>query len=360
MPEEHTRGEVLTLTDLRTRTSEIKDRLMAGETFYLRHYTTIFATITPLVTPAAPPKESRMTQPQTPRPVTAVFYNQAGGSCKTSLVRDVAYDAVQRGLRVLAIDADPQGSLTRWLGGYEIKNDRGQALGMRPDRTVYDVITGRVDELPEPLTLHGIDLIPGNTTVEGAAVLLAMRGNEHMIRLRQAIDGLSDRYDLVLIDTPPADNHLVTTCMVAADVVFTPVSASKGLDRVDTIMQAMRSARAYNQELRFGGFIPAAMHLRRDSQSDEYKAGHYQEVLDMLRTTYSTVGPTFEVIKARPALFNDAAAAMMPVAVFKPRHEVVMEIQAVADQIYAALGFVPAEPEAAQMESASAPQAVAQ
>ena len=44
------------------------------------------------------------------------FFNHAGGVSKTSGVRDVGFTLAELGFRVLLIDADPQASLTKWLG----------------------------------------------------------------------------------------------------------------------------------------------------------------------------------------------------------------------------------------------------
>lgn len=350
-------SQVITVTDLRERTSEIIRRVAQGETFIVRLYARQVAVLAPVgaVDTRPPLKETSMNHPPL-RPATAVLYNQAGGSCKTSLVRDLAYDASQRGLRVLVIDADPQGSLTRWLGGYEILDSRGRPVAEQLGRTIFDVITGRCDDFPEPLSLHGFDLIPCNRDVEAAAAYLgnAVR-SEPMARLRGAVDLLAGKYDLVFFDTPPADNALVRSCMAAADYVFTPVTASKGLDRIDTIMDGLRFAREINPGLKFGGFIPANMPLRRakGSGDEEYQAGHFQEVLALLKeddSPYAQLGPTLGVIKARPGLFNDAAAVMKPVAVYRPNHEVVAEIAQVADEVYAIMGFTAAEDDAGVAE----------
>ena len=336
--------QTLTTSELRDQLPEITRRVVAGEAFPVRHYTTLIGTYGPY--PTRLKEHATMTHAPTVRPITAALYNQAGGSCKTSLVRDIGYEAGQRGLRVLLIDADPQGSLTRWMGGLEALDSKGRVMGDRAEYTALDVMTGRTDELPEPQHLHGVDLIIGNRFMESAVPILA---NDHkcMINLRRAVDALGDRYDLVLIDTPPADNALVTACMIAADYVFTPVSASKGIDRIDTVTEAMTRARAFYPNLMFGGFLPANLHLRRAPGGEGYAPGHFSDVLNVLKTDFKEVGPTFPEIRARPALFNDAAAQMMPVAVFSRNHEAVTELAELTTQVLLSMGFQITEDEEA-------------
>src|SRR5690625_382613 len=90
----------------------------------------------------------------------AVF-NHAGGTGKTTLVRDVGVRMAQLGLNVLLIDLDPQANLTDWLGVDSTK--------ISLDETVYralipanGVLGGDLKSLPSPKTVHGLDLLPAS------------------------------------------------------------------------------------------------------------------------------------------------------------------------------------------------------
>jgi len=97
-------------------------------------------------------------------PIIAVA-NQKGGVGKTTTVVSLGAALAEQGHRVLAVDFDPQGSLTL-------------ALGINPDdleASVYDVLAAAINDrsnpkMPEVVTdTHaGIDLAPANIELSGA------------------------------------------------------------------------------------------------------------------------------------------------------------------------------------------------
>ena len=138
------------------------------------------------------------------------FFNHAGGVAKTSTVRDVGYVLGEMGKRVLLIDLDPQANLTKWLGVDE---------DITLSQTVYPAVLGdtgaAADEdaghgtalaLPEPLHVHGMDLIPGALSIAiiEREILSVFMG---VVRLREALRRL-EGYDYVLIDPPPSLGQL--------------------------------------------------------------------------------------------------------------------------------------------------------
>ncbi len=93
--------------------------------------------------------------------VLQVFIH-AGGASKTSTVRDVGYELSRRGKKVLLIDLDPQGNLTEWLG---VDN-------VQPEQTVKDALE-KYQPLPEPVQVHGMDLIPSHIDLAYTDVSIA-------------------------------------------------------------------------------------------------------------------------------------------------------------------------------------------
>jgi chromosome partitioning protein len=85
------------------------------------------------------------------------FFNHAGGVSKTSGVRDVGYTLAELGFRVLLIDADPQASLTKWLGFTD---------GVELEQTIYSaIISDDTGVLPKPLRVGKLDFIPSSLQI---------------------------------------------------------------------------------------------------------------------------------------------------------------------------------------------------
>ena len=124
------------------------------------------------------------------------FFNHAGGVGKTSTVRDLGYCLTEYGFKVLVIDTDPQATLTNALGFNHSKISISQTIAPA-------VLSEEPSPLPQPLSAHGMDLIPSTLKVAELEVdLLRLEFAE--LRLKDSI-GFLKGYDFVLIDCPPVD-----------------------------------------------------------------------------------------------------------------------------------------------------------
>jgi len=119
------------------------------------------------------------------------------------------------GGRVLAVDCDPQFTLTRQLG----VDTRWVGV------TLVDVLAGRV-QLEGAIVMDvvpGVDVVPAARELAGIELsLVGELGRERF--LADALEPIRGRYAVVVIDTPPNLGLLTVNALICADVVIAPVS----------------------------------------------------------------------------------------------------------------------------------------
>lgn len=156
--------------------------------------------------------------------------NFKGGSGKTTTSAHLAQYLALQGYRTLAIDLDPQASLSA-LFGYQPE------LDLTGNDTLYGAI--RYDDervelasVIRPTYFDGLDLVPGNLELQEfehtTPQHLAMRGQGQpgdlfFARVQQAIATVEDRYDVVVIDCPPQLGYLTLSALCAATSVIVTV-----------------------------------------------------------------------------------------------------------------------------------------
>jgi len=256
------------------------------------------------------------------------FFNHAGGVAKTSTVRDVGHVLSELGRRVLLIDLDPQANLTKWLG---VEDDIALA------QTVYPAVLGDAGadedgsggglDLPEPITVHGMDLIPSALSIAiiEREILSVFMG---VVRLREAIRKLSG-YDYVLIDPPPSLGQLSALGVVAADSVVVPLPTNrKGLDGIPTVIKMVREYRKAAPRLGIAMFV-LTQHDRRTR--------HDRESLEIIQSQLTAVAPVSTALGSRPAYYSDAQVQGMPLSVYAPGSEADQEVRAVTTELLTVL-----------------------
>lgn len=151
-----------------------------------------------------------------------VVANNKGGAGKTALVVALSAALADLGHRVLAVDMDPQGNLTRRMGydesAWEGKLSVAETLKLRADKPV-DPAEAVVPCAWEHELAARIDLLPSVPPRLEARQREAGRENGTEFRLRRALDKLDQDYDVTLIDVPPGLGHLTDMGLAAADRV---------------------------------------------------------------------------------------------------------------------------------------------
>jgi chromosome partitioning protein len=140
---------------------------------------------------------------------TIAVLSQKGGTGKTTTVRTLA-DVFRRvGLDVLAVDLDPQGNLSDY---FDVPADA--------DPTVADVLAGQAKAAD---AVHN-DILPANLGLAESELILSGKMGREMT-LRRALRDVKRRYDVILVDCPPALGLLTVNAVVAADFALISTEA---------------------------------------------------------------------------------------------------------------------------------------
>ena len=171
--------------------------------------------------------------PFTKRPADAkgkkiAIGNFKGGVSKTTTAMTLAQGLSLFGRRILIVDLDPQASLTALTG---ILADSE----VTDEQTALPLIYGdqkTLDYAVQSTYWDGIDLIPASAALFGAEFFLPFKQSkdskfQFWNVLNKGMDSLLDKYDAIIIDTPPALSYMTINAFMAADglVVPTPPSA---------------------------------------------------------------------------------------------------------------------------------------
>jgi chromosome partitioning protein len=199
--------------------------------------------------------------------VTIAVLSQKGGTGKTTMVRTLT-DVFRRiGLSTLAVDLDPQGNLSDYLD-----------VDPEASPTVGDVLSGRARAAE---AVHD-DIIPANLGLaESELAMSGKMGRE--LTLRRALREVSDGYDVVLVDCPPALGLLTVNALVAADYALLTAEAQYfAMQGVEQALEVIELAREnLNPDLEWLGVVLniADMRTRHSREAYDSLREHFGEKL---------------------------------------------------------------------------------
>ncbi|WP_099468341.1 ParA family protein [Konateibacter massiliensis] len=195
---------------------------------------------------------------------TISILNLKGGVAKTFTAANMAYELWRRGYKVLLLDNDKQGNLSKAYGRYDAEN-------VAP---ITKLLSGEWEK-PEQLINHtayeGMDIITANMSLFGATWNLTKAESENQTerykKLLSAqvlghgwavVDSLpvEQAYDYCIIDNPPDIGLNVVNALAITDEVIVPVKIDEdALEGLDIVTEQIEDAKALNPSLTLRGVL---------------------------------------------------------------------------------------------------------
>jgi chromosome partitioning protein len=259
---------------------------------------------------------------------TIAVLSQKGGTGKTTAVRTLT-DVMRRvGLRVLAVDLDPQGNLSDYL---DVDPDASPTVG--------DVLAGRARAKD---AVHD-GIMPANLGLAEAELMLGGKmGRE--LTLKKALREVKGSYDVVMIDCPPALGLLTVNALVAADYALLSAEAQYfSLQGVEQALEVIELAKdSLNPGLEWLGVVLNIADMR---------TRHSREAFDSLRQHFGE--KLFDATIRSSIAYAESAERALSIVDYRP--DLAVDYLNVADELLRRLGLEPARAELAKLVSSQAP-----
>ena len=266
--------------------------------------------------------------------ITAVS-NQKGGVGKTTISVNLAKILASRGLRVLVIDNDPQGNLTRAILGEELPVqivEESASTGAKHPGTAH---TLTLYEKGDSIKVQPLE-VTESLHLFGATSLLSVMASRDIadgaVLFKNRVRALADKYDVILIDCVPSFGTLQTASHMAADDLLIPAHADAF--SVSGIQQQLESSSKVldllNPSLRVLGIVI--------NQVSTQKTNIDVHFMSLIEETYGDKVLQTKITKS--VKVAEANALQLAVGEHKQHSDQARQFHALADEYLARAGLL--------------------
>jgi chromosome partitioning protein len=241
--------------------------------------------------------------------------NQKGGVGKTTTAINLAAGLAASGKRILLVDIDPQAnSSISFLDPREV------------DRSVYELLTDpaiRMEDVVQSTKVPGLDLLPARISL--AKFESKLIGEfDAPFRLKDRLEKVSEKYDFVLVDTPPTLGLITVNALVASDYLIIPIQSSYfALEGSDDLLETVEKIKARpNPKLKVLGVV-ITLHDKRTTLA--------RDIFEQIKSVFGE--KVFSTVITRSVRLEESPAYKETIFSFAPQSSGATEYASLCQEV---------------------------
>jgi len=250
-----------------------------------------------------------------------VVFNQKGGVGKSSITANLAAISAARGRDTLVVDLDAQGNASQYLLGEAWETAESDVAAFFNEALSIRLLPRDPLRYLTPTEFEGLHVLASSPEL---AELQAKLESKHKIfKLKELLLRLSEQFDAIYIDTPPAFNFYTLSALIAADSCLIPFDCDDFSRRaLYTLMDNLEETRAdHNPDLKLEGIVINQFLSR---------ANLPQRLVDELREEGL---PVLDTLLSSSVKMRESHEQCLPLIHLAPRHKLTAEFGALYDEL---------------------------